>query len=553
MLEHLNIKNLVVVEELNIQFKFGMTVITGETGAGKSILVQALNIVSGGRSDASLVRNGMAKAEITASFNILSNIKLKLYLEDQDLENDNECILRRVIASDGKSRSYVNGRKVPLSVLSDIGSYLIDMHGQNEHQLLLRNSHHQILLDDFSGSQGLCDEVNVAYGNFHDVKSKIEALSTESSLLSSQKDLLMHQLEELNQAQINVEELNNIEDDYKASVNSSQLVEKISKILNSLNEDYGVNNILIESESELEQSKELDSRLNGIRELIASAQVQVQESVYDLTDYLSKISNQEDNLTQLSERITLLHGLGRKHNCQITELVDVQKSLEEKVSDLGSSSEALDKMRQEQEAFEKEYFAKSKILTQERKKASKILSKEVTLLMQDLGMPGSEIIFKVGPSDSEVKLNGVEEVIIQVKTNAGQDFKPLNKVASGGELSRISLALSVSSTNTVLIPCVVFDEVDVGISGSVAEIVGQMLKKLSKKYQIICVTHLAQVAAQGKDHMKVEKTQKDGLTYTSVTSLSRKERANEVARILGGIKISNKTRIAAEEMIDSGS
>ncbi|MBT68512.1 MAG: DNA repair protein RecN, partial [Thiotrichales bacterium] len=210
-------------------------------------------------------------------------------------------------------------------------------------------------------------------------------------------------------------------------------------------------------------------------------------------------------------------------------------------------------MHQEQEAFEKEYFAKSKILTQERKKASKLLSKEVTLLMQGLGMPGSEIIFKVGPSVSEVKLNGVEEVIIQVKTNAGQDFKPLNKVASGGELSRISLALSVSSTNTVLIPCVVFDEVDVGISGSVAEIVGQMLKKLSKKYQIICVTHLAQVAAQGKDHMKVEKTQKDGLTYTSVTSLSRKERADEVARILGGIRISHKTRIAAEEMIDSGS
>ena len=553
MLEYLNIKNLVVVEELNIDFNLGMTVITGETGAGKSILVQALSIVSGGRSDASLVRNGAAKAEITASFNIHSNLKLKSYLESQDLDSDTECILRRIIVSNGKSRSYVNGRKVPLSVLSNIGSYLIDMHGQNEHQLLLRTNHHRILLDDFSGAQVLCDEVNKAYGNYHDVKSQIETLSAESVLLSSQKELLMHQLDELNQAEINVEELNNIEDEYKASVNSSELVEKISKILNLLNDDRGVNNILIESESELEQSKELDSRLNGIRELISSAQVQVQESVYDLNDYLSKISNQEDNLTHLSERITLLHGLGRKHNCQITELVDVQKTLEEKVNELSSSNEALDKLYQQQEAFEKEYFVRSKILTQERKKASKILSKEVTLLMQNLGMPGSEIIFEVGLPVAEVKLNGVDEVVIQVKTNAGQDFKPLNKVASGGELSRISLALSVSGTNTVLIPCVVFDEVDVGISGSVAEIVGQMLKKLSKKYQIICVTHLAQVAAQGEDHMKVEKTQKDGLTFTSVTSLSRKERADEVARILGGIKISNKTRIAAEEMIDTGS
>ncbi|MDC3315153.1 DNA repair protein RecN [Candidatus Thioglobus sp.] len=553
MLEHLNIKNLVVVEELNIEFKFGMTVITGETGAGKSILIQALKIVAGGRSDASLVRNGAAKAEITASFSVRSNTKLKSYLESQDLENDAECILRRVIVLDGKSRSYVNGRKVPLSILSDIGSYLIDMHGQNEHQLLLRTNHHRILLDDFARSQGLCDEVNDAYSDYHDVKNKIEAFSAESSLLSSQKDLLMHQIDELNQAQINMEEVNNIEDDYKASVNSSQLIEKISKILNSLNHDLGVNNILIESENLLDQSIKLDSRLDDIRELISSAQLQVQESVYDLTDYLSKISNQEDNLTQLSERITLLHGLGRKHNCQITELVDAQTSLEEKVRDMGSSSEALGKMHQELGKFEKEYFSKSKILTQERKKASKILSKEVTLLMQNLGMPGSEIIFKVGPPGSEVKLNGVEDVSIQVKTNVGQDFKPLNKVASGGELSRISLALSVSGTNTELIPCVVFDEVDVGISGSVAEIVGQMLKKLSIKYQIICVTHLAQVAAQGKDHIKVEKTQKDGLTYTSVTNLSKKERADEVARILGGIEISHKTRIAAEEMIDSGS
>ena len=553
MLEHLNIKNLVVVEELNIEFKFGMTVITGETGAGKSILIQALKIVAGSRSDASLVRNGAAKAEITASFSVRSNTKLKSYLESQDLENDAECILRRVIVLDGKSRSYVNGRKVPLSILSDIGSYLIDMHGQNEHQLLLRTNHHRILLDDFARSQGLCDEVNDAYSDYHDVKNKIEAFSAESSLLSSQKDLLMHQIDELNQAQINMEEVNNIEDDYKASVNSSQLIEKISKILNSLNHDLGVNNILIESESLLDQSIKLDSRLDDIRALISSAQLQVQESVYDLTDYLSKISNQEDNLTQLSERITLLHGLGRKHNCQITELVDAQKSLEEKVRDMGSSSEALGKMHQELGKFEKEYFSKSKILTQERKKASKILSKEVTLLMQNLGMPGSEIIFKVGPPGSEVKLNGVEDVSIQVKTNVGQDFKPLNKVASGGELSRISLALSVSGTNTELIPCVVFDEVDVGISGSVAEIVGQMLRKLSIKYQIICVTHLAQVAAQGKDHIKVEKTQKDGLTYTSVTNLSKKERADEVARILGGIEISHKTRIAAEEMIDSGS
>ncbi len=553
MLENLNIKNLVVVEDLDVEFKSGMTVITGETGAGKSIVVQALGMIAGGRSDASLVRTGASKAEISASFSIDSNARVQSYLESQDLENDVDCIIRRVIVSDGKSRSYINGRKVPLSVLSEVGSYLIDMHGQNEHQLLLRNSHHRILLDDYAGAQTLCEGVNDVYQNYQAVKNKIEALRDNNSLLSAQKELLTHQLDELYQAQFSEEELNNIEDEYKASINSSQLIEKISKILDSLNDDYGVNNILIEGENILDQSKELDSRLDSIRTLIAGAQLQVQEGIYDLTDYLSKISSQEDNSLELGQRITLLHDLGRKHNCQIKGLADAQKSLENKLSELDTSNETLDNLTQELGSLEKDYYTQSELLSSKRDKASKALSKEVTLLMQKLGMPGSEIIFKIISLDSEVRLNGMEDIVIHVKTNAGQDFKPLNKIASGGELSRISLALSVTGSNTELTPSVVFDEVDVGISGSVAEIVGQMLKQLSKQYQIICVTHLAQVAAQGKEHLRVEKTQKNDLTYTNVVSLNKKERADEIARILGGIKISHKTRIAAEEMINSGS
>jgi len=552
MLESLNIKNLVVIEDLDIDFKSGMTVITGETGAGKSIIIQALGMVAGGRSDASLVRNGANKAEISASFVIEEKSKVQSYLESQDLENDVECIIRRVILSDGKSRSYVNGRKVPLSVLSEVGSYLIDMHGQNEHQLLLRPSQHRILLDDYAGAQSLCEGVNEIYNNYQKVKGKIESLRDNNSLVSAQQELLKHQLDELHQAQLTDEELNTIEDDYKASINSSQLLEKISKILNSLNDDHGVNNILIEGESVLDQSKEIDSRLDSIRALIAGAQLQVQEGIYDLADYLSKINNQEDNSLELEQRITFFHDLGRKHNCQITELVDVQKTLESKLNDLENSNVKLDNLVEELSRLKNKYFVQSEALSVKRHKASKALSKEVTLLMQKLGMPGSEIIFKMADLESEVRLNGAEDINIHVKTNAGQDFKPLNKIASGGELSRISLALSVSGSNTELTPSVVFDEVDVGISGSVAEIVGQMLKQLSKQYQIICVTHLAQVAAQGKEHLKVEKTQKNDKTFTHVVSLNKEERAGEIARILGGIKITEKTRIAAEEMISSG-
>ena len=553
MLEHLHVKNLVVVEDLSVEFKSGMTVVTGETGAGKSILIQALSLVAGGRSDSSLVRKGASKAEIVATFSLNSGTELQTFLEGLDLENENECILRRVIASDGKSRSYVNGSNVPLSTLKDIGSFLIDMHGQNEHQLLLRANHHRLLLDDYAGTQKQCEEVNNIVNNYQVVKNEVEDLQNNNSLLAAQKELITHQLNELIQAEMTQDELDNIEDDYKVSTNASELVEKISKIIDSLDNESGVNNVLIESENIVNQSKELDSRLDTIHSLLASAQLQVQEGIYDLTDYLGKISSQEDNSVQLSSRINELHDLGRKHNCRIQGLLEAQLALQENLNMLGSSSDKINELLLAQSKLEKEYYAKSKLLSAERVIAGKSLSKEVTSLMQKLGMPGSEITFSINSSEGSVRANGMEDIIILTKTNAGQDFKPLGKVASGGELSRISLALSVVTSKTELTPSVVFDEVDVGISGSVAEIVGQMLKKLSNRYQIICVTHLAQVAAQGKDHMKVVKTQKNGSTFTQVASLSPKERTDEVARILGGITISDKTRIAAEEMINSSS
>ena len=551
MLDQLFVKNLVVVQELNIEFKNGMTVVTGETGAGKSIIIQALSLVVGGRSDASLVRDGASKSEIVATFSIDIEDRLQSLLENLDLENGTECILRRIISADGKSRSYVNGSNVPLSTLRDIGGYLIDMHGQNEHQLLLRSNQHRILLDDYAITQDLCEEVNSTVYKYQQIQNEIEDLTKSNKLLSTQKELLSHQLNELLQIDTTQDELDSIEDDYRVSVNASLLVEKISKILESLDHESGVNNILIDGERTIEQSRQVDSRLDSIQSLLSSAQVQVQESIYDLTDYLNKIGGIEDNSAELTARINILHELGRKHNCQIQELLSVQTNLQAQLDDLGSSNEKLDNLLIKQNQCEKNYYSKSKLLSEKRLTASKSLSKKVTDIMQNLGMPGSEIDFSIKPLRNSIRLNGMEEIIIHVKTNTGQELKPLNKVASGGELSRISLALSVVTSNSELIPSIVFDEVDVGISGSVAEIVGQMLKKLSTHYQIICVTHLAQVAAQGKEHLKVVKIQKNGATFTHVTDLSLSQRTEEVARILGGITISDKTRVAAEEMIKS--
>ena len=551
MLDQLFVKNLVVIQELNIEFKNGMTVVTGETGAGKSIIIQALSLVVGGRSDASLVRDGASKSEIVATFSIDIEDRLQSLLENLDLENGTECILRRIISADGKSRSYVNGSNVPLSTLRDIGGYLIDMHGQNEHQLLLRSNQHRILLDDYAITQDLCEEVNSTVYKYQQIQNEIEDLTKSNELLSTQKELLSHQLNELLQIDTTQDELDSIEDDYRVSVNASLLVEKISKILESLDHESGVNNILIDGERTVEQSRQVDSRLDSIQSLLSSAQVQVQESIYDLTDYLNKIGSIEDNSAELTARINILHELGRKHNCQIQELLSVQTNLQAQLDDLGSSNEKLEELLIKQNQCEKNYYSKSKLLSEKRLTASKSLSKKVTDIMQNLGMPGSEIDFSIKPLRNSIRLNGMEEIIIHVKTNTGQELKPLNKVASGGELSRISLALSVVTSNSELIPSIVFDEVDVGISGSVAEIVGQMLKKLSTHYQIICVTHLAQVAAQGKEHLKVVKIQKNGATFTHVTDLSLSQRTEEVARILGGITISDKTRVAAEEMIKS--
>jgi len=549
MLEQLSIKNLVVVEDLSAEFQDGMTVITGETGAGKSIIVQALNLVSGGRSDATLVRHGKDKAEIVAMFQLGNNSNLLSFLENCDLEDGEECILRRVIGSDGRSRAYVNGSSVSLSKLREVGTKLIDMHGQNEHQLLLKNNQHRILLDDFAESQGLCEEINNIVHDYLKVKNKIVQLQNTNEQSLAQKELLTYQLNELVESKLEQDELDSIEKNFKISNNASVLIEKIADILESLEHESGANELLIRAESIISKASELDSNLKPVNSIFSSAQVQVQEGIYDLRDYLGKVSDGKVNIAELEKRISHLHSLGRKHNCQIPELLKVQNNIQSALAELDSSSDKIEELTNKLLQLELNYKKESTVLTKHRQQSSKTLSKKVTDIMQDLGMPGSEVLFSLNATDEPIRLNGQEEVVINVKTNIGQDLKPLNKVASGGELSRVSLALSVVTSKSELAPSIVFDEVDVGISGSVAEVVGRLLKKLSSRYQVLCVTHLAQVAAQGHEHMKVIKSQRKNATYTQMTSLNKEQRTDEVARILGGIKVSDKARLAAEEMI----
>ncbi|MEO1890760.1 MAG: DNA repair protein RecN [Candidatus Thioglobus sp.] len=549
MLSQLSVKNLAVVETLDLAFSPGMSTVTGETGAGKSILLQALNLALGGRGDSSLVRHGKDKAEVSAAFDVFNQQKIQAYLQEQSLEDEGECILRRIISSDGRSKAFVNGASVPLSVLKGVGELLVDMHGQNEHQLLLRPDQQRSLLDAYAQSTEACALLNAIVAKYKAISNQIDELSTNQELKQQQQALLQHQLQELENAELTQDELDHIEGDFKTSANAASLIEKISTILNQLEQEMGANTQLLSLSYELSQAAETDEKLLPVSALLSSAQVQTQESIYELTNYLSGLSVDEQITAELEARLSELHDLARKHNCQITELMVAKDKVVAEVESIGGVGASIDALQQQQNQLSQQYQKQAKRLSKIRVEKAKHLSNAVTEAMQVLGMPGSEVKVDLAKKTEGVHYNGDEGVDFLVKTNMGSDFKALKKVASGGELSRISLAISVVSSDSEYTPTLIFDEVDVGISGAVAEVVGQKLKQLSEHYQIICITHLAQVASFGHQHLRVSKAQQDAGAQTTVEQLSNHERVDEVARILGGTTITDKARKAAEEMI----
>ena len=551
MLSQLSVKNLAVVERLDLSFEPGMSAVTGETGAGKSILLQALGLALGVRADSNLVRHGKDKADISAAFALEHNQTVQDFLTEHALEDEGECILRRVISSDGRSKAFINGNSVPLSTVRNVGDLLLDIHGQNEHQLLLRPDQQMRLLDGFAqldADKQALNEVVVAHKSLNE---KVNNLLNNQDIIEQQQALYSHQLEELNEAMLDQDELNTIEANFKTSANAQAITEKTSSVLSQLESEAGANAQLLALISQLSEALEMDDRLQAGFELLSSAQVQTQEVVYELTQYLSQLSTDEQSAQEMEDRISELYALGRKHNCAIEELLEVRDQLTLKLEEIGGGANSIEEMSEQLDALAKKYQHKANKLSKARQVKADELSQRVSEAMQVLGMPGSE--FKVGLNEKSdgVHLNGHESVEFLVKTNMGQDFKALKKVASGGELSRISLAISVVSSDSEYTPTLIFDEVDVGISGAVAEVVGRKLQELAQHYQIICITHLAQVASFGHQHLRVSKSQNEEGAQTTVEQLDHKQRTEEVARILGGATITDKARVAAAEMIAS--
>lgn len=547
MLQSLSIRNLAVVESLDFNADGGLNIITGETGAGKSILLQGLNLLLGQRADVGLIRSGKDRAEVTAIFEINQNIPVRDYLSCESLDEGDDCILRRVITSDGKSKAFINGRAVTLSSLRDISRFLVDIHGQNEHHLLLNPLYQLEIYDSYQNNQELLETLSKKVVEYRDISQRIEALKSEGN--EKTIELLNFHCQELETANLNQDELDTIEERFKLIKNSGKLIESISNIAGNLSHQDGPGYQLDKIIFETEKANDLDPNLAESLELLKSAQIQIQETQYNLENYLSSIDVDPETIKSTENRISFFYDLCRKHDCEITELIDKKNEIESKLALFSDSSKNLEELVKKQGKIHQEYISIAKELSAKRQGGIEEFSQSISNLMQELGMKGSVFHIRFDEQGNGVHFRGNESIEFLVQTNLGQDMRPLRKIASGGELSRVSLAIAVCTNSDRNIPTLVYDEVDVGISGAVASSVGEKLKQLSNKNQIICITHLAQVASHGNHHFKVNKIQKDDETRTSITKLTEEERRFELARILSGAQVNEKSLAAASELI----
>ncbi|WP_028695115.1 DNA repair protein RecN [Pseudomonas cremoricolorata] len=555
MLVHLSIRNYAIVEHLDLELARGMSVITGETGAGKSIMLDALGLALGDRTDNGVVRPGADKADILATFDLVDIPEAASWLADRDLEHDGPCILRRVITAEGRSRGYINGTPCPLADLKALGELLIDIHSQHEHQSLLKADTHRRLLDEYAGAIDLARQVQLAAQRWRQTRQELERLSNSGDEQRARQQLLSYQLEELDNLGLGEHELEQIEQEHKNLTNAEALFGICRQVIDQCSEsDSG--NVLSALTSSLNRLGAVSNAPHALGEavnLLSSAQIQVEEAVGELNRFLDNFDADPARLQSLEERLDTIYTLARKHRVHPTELPHLQQRLLEELEGLNASDESLERLGEELAAFAKHYQEKAKQLSELRATAAVQLAGAVEQEIQRLGMPGGRFRIELTPlGNHDLSPHGLEQIELLVSANPGQPLKALAKVASGGELSRISLAIQVITAQTSRIPTLVFDEVDVGIGGPTAEIVGQLLRRLGERGQVLTVTHLPQVAAQGHHHLFVHKVRKDDSTHTAVAHLGRRERVEEVARMLGGIDLTKESLAHARKMVVTG-
>ncbi|MEO9275430.1 DNA repair protein RecN [Marinomonas sp. 5E14-1] len=550
MLTSIAISNFAIVEALELEFKQGMTVISGETGAGKSIMVDALSLCLGDRTDAAVVRHGEKKADISASFDIQHYPHVHEWLEERDLEHDQHCILRRVISKEGRSKAYINGRPCTLSDLKEVGSHLVDIHGQHEHQSLLKKNAQRQQLDAYGQLTDLAKKVSVQYATWRQLKEELSAKQSRSSEQDAKVQLLSYQAQELQRLDLKEGEIESLESEQSF----------LSNIADSQLKAYQASNILIDSDegnicSLLNQAlstasqispatKELESAL----EMMNDALIQAQEAADSLHHYQDTLEQDPERLAEIEQRLSDIYDTARKHRVLPEALVPLRESVEEELEGLQGSEESLEALKEKEEQAYETLTALATTLTEKRIIAKDNLAKKVEEQIHGLGMPHARFFIQCQPLN-QVTANGFEDIEYMIASNPGQPAQPLRKVASGGELSRISLGIQVVTAHTSIIPTLVFDEVDVGISGGIAEVVGRMLRSVGQRGQVFCVTHLAQVAAQGNQHLRVSKNVSNEATSSQVDLLKDQDRTQEIARLLGGLELTEQTLAHAREML----
>ena len=552
MLRELSIRDYAIIDALDLEFGAGLTVLTGETGAGKSIIVDALGLVLGDRADSGAVRHGAERAEITAVFDLPAAGGTRAWLAEHDLAADDACVLRRVVGADGRSRGYVNGSPAPLATLRELGEQLVDIHGQHEHQSLLRRDAQLALVDAHGGHDARRERVAAAYRDWHTADAQWRELSEAAADREHRLELLRFQLRELDALALTDGELDALDIEHARFANAGRLVEAAQRALVATDGDEPphARGLLHEATTALGDVADLDPKLAEIHALLEQASIQLGEGVDDLGRWLDRFDLDPERKAFVEQRIGTAHQLARKHRVEPVELPALHARLRDEFEALDNADSRLGKLDAERLRLTALYADESKALSQARAKTARALGKAVSDAMQGLGMQGGGFAIDVAHDAARFAPAGGDAVEFQVSANPGQPLRALAKVASGGELSRISLALQVTAAHDATIGCLVFDEVDAGIGGAVAEIVGRRLRELAGGRQVLCVTHLPQVASQAHAHMKVEKGSDGKTTRTGIVTLTRDDRVDELARMLGGVKISEKTRAAAREMLE---
>ena len=554
MLTHIYIRDFAIIETLDLELQTGMSALTGETGAGKSILVDAIGLVLGDRADSGVVRHGAKQAEITLSVDISRTPMAKKWLEDQALDHDNTCILRRVISTAGKSRAWINGSPSNLGLLRQLGEQLVEIHGQHAHQSLMKKEKQRQLLDDFAHNDALLGKLETSYQQWKQVNDQFNRLSNQQSDHQAKLDLLRFQTQELDTLELAENEYQALDKEYDRLSNSEQLLEVCKQSMQQLYDadEQSLYSQLSAINTEIEQQKSLDEYFKEPHELLLSAQIQIQEASDLLRQHQDAIALDPERLSWVENRLSEIHNLSRKHQTPPENLYTKWTHLTADLHALETDDYDLDALDAKRQQFQIDYVQHAEKLSTKRKIAAKKLGKSVTSAMQALGMQGG--IFNVAVTfrkDSTVSAYGLDKIDFEVSANPGQPLKPLIKVASGGELSRISLAIQMIAAQQVTLPALIFDEVDSGIGGGTAEVVGQQLRRIGNHLQVLCVTHLPQVASQAHHHYKVSKAKGKSSTSTAMLKLEHPERVEEIARMMGGIEITESTLNLAEEMLDN--